>query len=82
MLVLNAHFTDDFFVILGFKFGPDSITGNKQTLTWHRILEAFKFGYAYRPFIGDPEFYPNVEKVRLRQYERKRKKQFYKPQKS
>ena len=67
MLVLNAHFTDDFFVILGFKFGPDSITGNKQTLTWHRILEAFKFGYAYRPFIGDPEFYPNVEKVRLRQ---------------
>ncbi|XP_046863481.1 glutathione hydrolase 1 proenzyme-like, partial [Xenia sp. Carnegie-2017] len=46
----------------GFKFGADSITGNKQTLTWHRILEAFKFGYAYRPFIGDPEFYSNIDK--------------------
>jgi gamma-glutamyltranspeptidase len=48
---------------IGFKFTPDSISASNIVQTWHRMIEAFKFGYAYRPFLGDPDFYPEVEKV-------------------
>ena len=51
------------FLYLGFKFSPDSISANNVVQTWHRIIEAVKFGYAYRPFLGDPDFHPEVEEV-------------------
>ena len=49
-------------ILKGFKFSPDSISAQNVVLTWHRIIEAFKFAFAYRPFLGDPEFFPEVEK--------------------
>ncbi|XP_028396634.1 glutathione hydrolase 1 proenzyme-like [Dendronephthya gigantea] len=49
-------------ILKGFKFTADSISPSNVILTWHRIIEALKFGYAYRPYLGDPEFYPEVEK--------------------
>ncbi|CAB4016120.1 gamma-glutamyltranspeptidase 1-like, partial [Paramuricea clavata] len=49
-------------ILKGFKFTPDSISASNIVQTWHRMIEAFKFGYAYRPFLGDPDFYPEVEK--------------------
>jgi gamma-glutamyltranspeptidase len=51
------------FLYLGFKFTPDSISANNVVQTWHRIIEAVKFGYAYRPFLGDPDFHQEVEVV-------------------
>ena len=51
------------FLYLGFKFTPDSISANNVVQTWHRIIEAVKFGYAYRPFLGDPDFHQEVEEV-------------------
>ena len=42
----------------------DDIKDDESILSLtHRVIEAFKFAFAWRPFLGDPDFV-DVNKVR------------------
>lgn len=44
-------------ILNNYNFNKDSISTNASTiLTYHRIIEAFKYSYAQRTLLGDADF--------------------------
>lgn len=53
-------------ILDGFNFTPDSLTDfNRTTLTYHRMIETFKYAYALRNDMGDKEFVDMEEVSKL-----------------
>jgi gamma-glutamyltranspeptidase/glutathione hydrolase/leukotriene-C4 hydrolase len=49
--------------IAGFNFTKKDMKENPG-LTYHRIIEAFKFAHASLTFLGDPHFVGDTKKVK------------------
>jgi gamma-glutamyltranspeptidase/glutathione hydrolase/leukotriene-C4 hydrolase len=49
---------------LGFHFSSEDNDGDENVIrSYHRIIEAFKFSYAYRALLGDPDHESGIEEV-------------------
>ena len=59
-------------ILDGYKFTNRSIDNEESTiLTYHRIIEAFKYAFAARTKLGDPEFVKNINEVCLKNKKKK-----------
>ena len=55
---------DQKFYFIGYNMTSSARDGTKASvLTYHRIIEAFKFGFAWRSRLGDPAFNKSIDKV-------------------
>ena len=60
-LFKKYHFFPLFFNV-GYNMTSSAFKDKKSSvLTYHRIIEAFKFSYAWRSLLGDPKFNSNIE---------------------
>ncbi|RDD46417.1 Gamma-glutamyltranspeptidase 1 [Trichoplax sp. H2] len=51
-------------ILEGYKFTNASVANEEATvLTYHRIIEAFKFAYSSRSYLGDPKFIDIKSKI-------------------
>ena len=60
IIILHLFKVEELYLI-GYNMTSSARDGtNASVLTYHRIIEAFKFGYAWRSRLGDPAF--NMDK--------------------